>query len=68
MSEQPSGTPATDAGDTKAAGAGVDDESMTEQVAEQTDKNLEVEGTFEREAGGAASETEAAKASGDELT
>lgn len=67
MSEQPSGTPATDAGSTSAAGAGVDDESMTEQVAEQTDKNLEVEGAFERESDGAASDTEAAKASGDEL-
>lgn len=67
MSEQPSGTPATDAGSTKAAGAGVDDESMAEQVADQTDKNLEVEGAFERESDGAASDTEAAKATGDEL-
>jgi hypothetical protein len=45
----------------------VGDEELTEQVAEQTDSNLEVEGAFEREAGGAAGDTEAAKASGDEL-
>jgi hypothetical protein len=45
----------------------VDDEQLSEQVADQTDSNLEVEGAFERESGGAASDTEAAKASGDEL-
>ncbi|MCW2678985.1 MAG: hypothetical protein JWM62_386 [Frankiales bacterium] len=64
MSEQ---TPATDAGTTRPAGEGLDDEQLTEQVADQTDSNLEVEGAFERESGGAASDTEAAKASGDEL-
>jgi hypothetical protein len=64
MSEQ---SPATSAGTTRPAGEGVGDEELTEQVAEQTDSNLEVEGAFEREAGGAASDTEAAKASGDEL-
>ncbi len=63
MSEQP----ATDAGTTRPAGEGVDDETLTEQVGEQTDSNLEVEGAFERESDGAASDTEAAKASGDEL-
>ena len=63
MSEQP----ATDAGTTRPAGEGVDDETLAEQVGEQTDSNLEVEGAFEREGDGAASETEAAKASGDEL-
>lgn len=63
MSEQP----ATSAGTTRPAGEGVDDEAMAEQVAEQTDPNLEVEGTFERESDGAASDTEAAKATGDEL-
>ena len=63
MSEQP----ATDAGTTRPAGEGVDDQALTEQVGEQTDSNLEVEGTFERESDGAASETEAAKATGDEL-
>ena len=63
MSEQP----ATDAGTTRPAGEGVDDQTLAEQVGEQTDSNLEVEGTFERESDGAASETEAAKATGDEL-
>ncbi|MCW2714767.1 MAG: hypothetical protein JWN88_1814 [Frankiales bacterium] len=63
MSEQP----ATDAGTTRPAGEGVDDETLAEQVGEQTDSNLEVEGAFERESDGAASDTEAAKASGDEL-
>ncbi len=63
MSEQP----ATDAGTTRPAGEAVDDDELVEQVGEQTDSNLEVEGAFEREADGAASETEAAKASGDEL-
>ena len=60
-------TPATSAGTTKPAGEGVGDEELTEQVAEQTDSNLEVEGTFERENDGAATDTEAAKATGDEL-
>jgi hypothetical protein len=63
MSEQP----ATSAGTTRPAGEGVGDEQLAEQVAEQTDSNLEVEGAFEREAGGAATDTEAAKATGDEL-
>ena len=60
-------TPATSAGTTKPAGEGVGDEELTEQVAEQTSSDLEVEGAFERESGGAATETEAAKATGDEL-
>lgn len=63
MSEQP----ATGAGDTRPAGEGVGDEELTEQVADATDSNLEVEGAFERESGGAASDTEAAKADADEL-
>ena len=63
MSEQP----ATNAGTTSAAGEGVDDKEMAEQVADQTDSNLEVEETFERESDGTATDTEAAKASGDEL-
>lgn len=64
MSEQ---TPATSAGTTRPAGEGIDDQELSAQVAEQTDSNLEVEGVFERESDGAASDTEAAKASGDEL-
>jgi hypothetical protein len=63
MSEQP----ATNAGTTRAAGEGVDDQELTEQVADQTDSDLEVQGAFEREADGAATDTEAAKASGDDL-
>ena len=63
MSEQP----ATDAGTTRPAGEGVDDKELSKQVAEQTDSNLEVEDAFEREADGASTETEAAKADGDEL-
>ena len=63
MSEQP----ATSAGTTRPAGDGVDDQELEAQVAEQTDSNLEVEGAFEREADGAASDTEVAKASGDDL-
>ena len=63
MSEQP----ATSAGTTRPAGEGVGDEELTEQVADQTSSDLEVEGAIERETDGAATETEAAKASGDEL-
>lgn len=63
MSEQP----ATSAGTTQAAGEGLDDQQLEEQVADQTDSNLEVEGAFEREQDGAASDTEIAKADGDEL-
>ena len=60
-------TPATDAGTTKPAGEGIDDDTLSKQVADQTDSNLEVEGAFERESDGAASDTEAAKATGDDL-
>lgn len=63
MSEQP----ATSAGTTKPAGEGVSDEQLEEQVADQTTSDLEVEGAFEREADGAATDTEIAKASGDDL-
>jgi protease I len=64
MSEQP----ATSAGNTRPAGEGVGNDELAEQVAEQTSSDLEVEGAFERESDGAASDTAAAKASGDELT
>ena len=63
MSEQP----ATSAGTTRPAGEGVDDQELASQVAEQTDSDLEVEGAFQREADGAASDVEAAKATGDDL-
>ena len=61
MSEQP----ATSAGTTSAAGEGLNDEELAAQVADQTDSNLEVEETFERESDGTATDTEAAKATGD---
>ena len=63
MSEQP----ATSAGTTKPAGEGVGDDELAAQVAEQTSSDLEVEEAFERERDGATSDTEIAKASGDEL-
>ncbi len=67
MTEQPTEQPATSAGTTRPAGEGVGDQELAEQVGEQTDSNLAVEGAFEREADGAATETEAAKATADEL-
>lgn len=63
MSEQP----ATDAGTTTPAGEGVDSEELAEQVGEQTSSDLQAEDVFERESGGTASDTEAAKADGSEL-
>lgn len=67
MTQQPTEQPATSAGTTRPAGDGVDDRELAAQVSEQTDSNLEVEDVFEREAGGAATETEAAEATADEL-
>ncbi len=55
------GEPAMDEGKTEAAGAGVSDEEMVEQVAGSTSSDLEVEPAFEAEADGAGSDTEAAK-------
>ena len=63
MSEQP----ATSAGTTSAAGEGLSDDELEQEVAEQTSSDLDVEGAFEREQDGAATDTEIAKASGDEL-
>ncbi len=60
-------TPADGSGETTAAGAGVSDDEFAKEVAEQTSSDLEVEDTFEREADGTATDTEAAKATGDEL-
>lgn len=57
MSEQP----ATSAGTTQPAGAGVSDEEMSSEVAEQTSSDLGVEEAFEQESDGAKSDTEAAK-------
>lgn len=54
-------------GDTRPAGEGVDDEEMAREVAGQTSSDLKAGDVFEREAEGAAGDTEAAKADPDEL-
>lgn len=54
-------------GQTRPAGQGVSDEEMARQVADQTSSDLKADDVFEREADGAAGETEAAKADADEL-
>jgi hypothetical protein len=53
--------------DRKQAGEGVSDDEMVEQVNRQTDSQHEQSAVFKREADGVATDTEAAKASGDEL-
>ncbi len=58
---EPTTTPATDAGTTEPAGAGVSDQEMSAEVAEQTSSDLAVEEAFEQEHDGAASDTSAAK-------
>jgi protease I len=63
MSEQP----ATDAGTTRPAGAGLSNDDMADQVGDQTSSDLEAEDVFSRETQGAATDTEAAKAAGTEL-
>jgi hypothetical protein len=60
MSEQP--------GTTRPAGEGIGDDELASQVAEQTSSDLEVEEAFERESDGTATDTEAAKADGSELS
>jgi hypothetical protein len=52
---------------TVAAGEGVSDEEMVAQVAEQTDSQHQQADVFKREADGAATDTEAAKADADDL-
>jgi hypothetical protein len=54
-------------GDVQRAGEGLSDEEMAQQVAEQTPSEERYADVFKREADGATTETEAAKASGDEL-
>ena len=49
------------------AGEGLSDEEMVRQVAEQTDSEHQQADVFEREADGATTDTEAAKADADEL-
>ena len=50
----------------KQAGDGVSDEEMVRQVTAQSDSELDQKDYFEREADGATSDTEAAKADADE--
>jgi hypothetical protein len=52
---------------TKLAGAGLSDEEMAKQVADQTSSDLRYADVFEREADGTTTDTEAAKARADEL-
>jgi hypothetical protein len=49
------------------AGDGLSDEEFAQQVAEQTSSDLKHADVFERETDGASSDTEAAKATADEL-
>jgi len=57
----------TGPGETRPAGEGVGDEEMVREVADQTSSDLKADDVFEREADGAASEVEAAKAGPDDL-
>ena len=52
---------------TTPAGAGLTDEEMLQQVADQTSSDLKHADVFEREADGTTTDTAAAKASADEL-
>ena len=54
-------------GKTVQAGEGLSDEEMARQVAGQTDSEHQQADVFEREADGATTDTEAAKAGADEL-
>ncbi|HEV7654705.1 MAG TPA: hypothetical protein VGP36_08205 [Mycobacteriales bacterium] len=61
-------TASNDAGTTKPAGDGVDDEEMVREVAGQTSSDLKADDVFERESDGAAGDTEAAKADPEDLS
>jgi len=54
-------------GEVRPAGEGLTDEEMAEQVAGQTASDLKNADVFARESDGASTDTEAAKASADEL-
>ena len=51
----------------QAAGEGLSDEEMVRQVADQTASDLKNADVFEREADGASTDVEAAKATADDL-
>jgi hypothetical protein len=57
----------SDESNTRPAGEGLSDEEMVQQVAGQTASDLKYGDVFERESDGAATDVEAAKASGDDL-
>jgi hypothetical protein len=57
----------TSEGKTTEAGEGLSDDEMADQVADQTPSDLEEADVFKRESEGTATDTEAAKATGDEL-
>jgi len=57
----------SDNGETTPAGEGLSDEEMVEQVADQTSSDIKEADVFKREADGTTTDTEAAKASADEL-
>ncbi len=54
-------------GETRKAGEGLSDEEMVAQVNEQTPSEEQYKDVFEREKYGVTTDTEAAKASADEL-
>lgn len=57
----------TGEGDVQPAGQGMTDEEMVQQVSDQTSSDLREADVFKREEDGAATDTEAAKATGDEF-
>lgn len=54
-------------GETRAAGEGLSDDELSREVAEQTSSDLKADDVFEREADGASSDVEAAKAGPEDL-
>jgi hypothetical protein len=66
VAEEVDQKPPTERGETAAAGEGVDDMDIAEQVHEQTSKDLRAEQVFERESEGASSDTAIDKADPDE--
>ncbi len=57
----------SDESNTHPAGEGLSDEEMVRQVAGQTASDLKYTDVFEREADGATTDVEAAKATGEDL-
>jgi hypothetical protein len=57
----------SESGETHAAGEGLTDQEMVEQVQNATDSEHDQADVFEREKDGATTDTEAAKADADEI-